>query len=73
MPLPLQIINVEGKKYIGIYAKRRIEPGEELNYDYKVRRGAMGLPALAHAGQLQSLPPVSQGAPLCVLARVNAV
>jgi hypothetical protein len=31
-----QIFTVEGSKHIGIYAKRRIEVGEELNYDYKV-------------------------------------
>lgn len=35
--MPLQIFSVEGTKHIGIYAKRRIMPGEELSYDYKVR------------------------------------
>ena len=33
----MQIFSVEGTKHIGIYAKRRIMPGEELSYDYKVR------------------------------------
>lgn len=33
--LPSQIFTVDGRKHIGIYAKRRIEPGEELSYDYK--------------------------------------
>ncbi|KAF5836564.1 Mll protein [Dunaliella salina] len=30
-----KIFSVEGTKHIGIYAKRRILPGEELTYDYK--------------------------------------
>jgi hypothetical protein len=30
-----QVVTVDGVKHIGIYAKRRIEPGEELTYDYK--------------------------------------
>lgn len=32
---PAQIFTVEGTKHIGIYAKRRVLPGEELSYDYK--------------------------------------
>ena len=34
-----KIIVLDGRKRIGIYAKRRIEAGEELNYDYKVMGG----------------------------------
>lgn len=30
-----KIISVDGQKKIGIYAKRRIEPRQELFYDYK--------------------------------------
>ncbi|KAL6752802.1 hypothetical protein V8C86DRAFT_1832704 [Haematococcus lacustris] len=30
-----RIFTVEGVKHIGIYARRRIEAGEELSYDYK--------------------------------------
>lgn len=32
-----RITEVAGRKHIVINAKRRIEPGEELCYDYKVR------------------------------------
>jgi hypothetical protein len=46
--LPTQIFTVEGSKHIGIYAKRRIEVGEELNYDYKVdNRGVVVVARLA--------------------------
>jgi hypothetical protein len=31
-----KIIVVDGRKHVCIYCKRRIEPGEELCYDYKV-------------------------------------
>ena len=41
-PSPPQIFSVEGIKHIGIYAKRRIQPGEELSYDYKVRLRGKG-------------------------------
>lgn len=32
-----KIITLDGQKKIGIYAKRDIEIGEEITYDYKVR------------------------------------
>ena len=35
-----KIIIVDGVKHIAIYAKRVIEPNEELFYDYKVSKTA---------------------------------
>ncbi len=38
-----QVFVVDGRKHIGIYAKRRIETGEELSYDYKARHTALSV------------------------------
>jgi hypothetical protein len=42
---------VNGVPHMGIYAKRPIELGEELAYDYKVRRvtNCLGVPSLCFA------------------------
>lgn len=43
-----RITEVAGRKHIVINAKRRIEPGEELCYDYKVRACAVDMLDHAH-------------------------
>eukprot|EP00967_Tisochrysis_lutea_P015616 scaffold17606_cov20-Tisochrysis_lutea.AAC.2 len=50
----LQIFSVEGTKHIGIYAKRRILPGEELSYDYKVLAPVQAPETTHFQGVLQS-------------------
>jgi len=46
-----KIITVEGQKKVVIYSKQRIEPGEELTYDYKFDPEEVKIPCFCGAAK----------------------